>query len=96
MLLTETCYIYLTINLFIMNKTLLSLALILLLTQVACSQAIKYGDNPAAGKYYDVRGIKMYTETYGEGKPLLLIHGNGGSISAFTSTIPYFSKKYKK
>ncbi|MGZ4000740.1 MAG: alpha/beta fold hydrolase [Mucilaginibacter sp.] len=62
---------------------------------VAFGQQVKYGDNAAAGKYYDVRGIKMYTETYGTGKPLLLLHGNGGSISAFSKTIPYFSKKYK-
>src|SRR6185312_5221196 len=61
----------------------------------AQEKTIHYGNNPAAGKYYDVRGIKMYAEIYGEGKPLLLIHGNGGSISSFTSTIPYFSKKYK-
>lgn len=57
-------------------------------------QEIKYGDNPAVGKYFDVRGIKMYTEVYGEGKPILLIHGNGGSMKAFSQTIPYFSKKY--
>src|SRR5579862_1723213 len=56
---------------------------------------IPYGNNPAVGKYYTVRGIKMYTEVYGEGKPLLLIHGNGGSMSAFANNIPYFSKKYK-
>jgi pimeloyl-ACP methyl ester carboxylesterase len=80
-----------------MNKTLLSLALILLSGQIACSQqqSVKYGNNPTAGKYYDVRGIKMYAEVYGTGKPLLLIHGNGGSINAFRETIPYFSKKYK-
>jgi pimeloyl-ACP methyl ester carboxylesterase len=78
-----------------MNKTLLCLFFALVIGQVACSQQIHYGDNPAAGKYYDVRGIKMYAETYGRGKPLLLIHGNGGSISAFSQTIPYFSKKYK-
>ncbi|HEY4196996.1 MAG TPA: alpha/beta hydrolase [Mucilaginibacter sp.] len=78
-----------------MNKILLSLALILLFGQIACCQTINYGNNPAAGKYYDVRRIKMYAEVYGEGKPLLLIHGNGGSISAFSQNIPYFSKKYK-
>jgi len=55
---------------------------------------IHYGDNPKAGKYYTVRGINMYTEVYGSGKPLLLIHGNGGSINSFSGTIPYFSKKY--
>src|SRR6201995_3922139 len=67
----------------------------MLFSVVAYGQQVKYGDNPAAGKYYDVRGIKMYTEVYGRDKPLLLIHGNGGSIAAFSNTIPYFSKKYK-
>ncbi|RAJ15323.1 alpha/beta fold hydrolase [Arenibacter echinorum] len=54
-----------------------------------------YGNNPDAGKYYDIRGFKMYCETYGEGEPLLLIHGNGSSISAFVKQIPFFSKEYK-
>jgi pimeloyl-ACP methyl ester carboxylesterase len=54
-----------------------------------------YGKNKAAGKYYDIRGIKMYCEVYGEGQPLLIIHGNGGSINNFIYQIPFFSKKYK-
>jgi len=54
-----------------------------------------YGKNKDSGKYYDIRGFKMYTEVYGEGQPLLFIHGNGGSINAFTKQIPFFSKKYK-
>ena len=54
-----------------------------------------YGKNKAAGKYYDIRGFKMYCEVYGTGKPLLIIHGNGGSINNFVYQIPYFSKKYK-
>jgi len=37
----------------------------------------------------------MYCEIYGEGKPLLMIHGNGGSINNFAINIPYFSTKYK-
>jgi len=37
----------------------------------------------------------MYCEIYGEGQPLLIIHGNGGSINNFIYQIPYFSKKYK-
>src|SRR6186713_3746784 len=54
-----------------------------------------YGKNKAVGKYYDIRGFKMYVEVYGQGKPLLFIHGNGGSINNFTKQIPYFSQKYK-
>ena len=54
-----------------------------------------YGNNPATGKYYEIRGIKIYTEIYGQGEPLLIIHGNGGSIADFSNQIPYFEKKYK-
>ena len=54
-----------------------------------------YGQNKATGKYYDIRGFKMYAEVYGEGQPLLIIHGNGGSINNFIYQIPYFSTKYK-
>ena len=54
-----------------------------------------YGKNKKTGKFYDVRGIKMYCEIYGDGEPLLLIHGNSGSINNFAWQIPYFSKKYK-
>ena len=56
---------------------------------------VLYGHNKAAGKYYDIRGFKMYCEVYGQGQPLLIIHGNGGSINNFLYQIPYFSKKYK-
>jgi pimeloyl-ACP methyl ester carboxylesterase len=56
---------------------------------------VPYGNNKTAGKYYDIRGFKMYCEVYGQGEPLLIIHGNGGSINNFVYQIPYFSKKYK-
>lgn len=54
-----------------------------------------FGRNKEVGKYYDIRGFKMYAEVYGSGLPLLFIHGNGGSINNFLYQIPYFSKKYK-
>jgi pimeloyl-ACP methyl ester carboxylesterase len=82
-------------------RTLLLFSIILLITNVnAYSQnekpaVIPYGNNAAAGKFYDIRGFKMYTEVYGEGQPLLIIHGNGGSIDNFVNQIPYFAKKYK-
>lgn len=54
-----------------------------------------YGRNEAVGKYADINGIKLYYETYGKGKPLLLIHGNGGSISSFMYQIPFFAAGYQ-
>jgi pimeloyl-ACP methyl ester carboxylesterase len=54
-----------------------------------------YGRNKAAGHYIKTRGFNIYYETYGSGQPLLIIHGNGGSINDFFYQIPYFSKKYK-
>ncbi len=54
-----------------------------------------FGSNAKVGKYVDIRGFKMYYEVYGTGKPLLMIHGNGGSIENFKNQIPYFAKSYK-
>jgi pimeloyl-ACP methyl ester carboxylesterase len=59
------------------------------------TQLIDYGNNAKVGKYITTRGIKVYYETYGQGEPLLMIHGNGGSISAFKYQIGFFQKHYK-
>lgn len=56
---------------------------------------IPYGNNKTVGRVYNLRGFGMYAETYGGGQPLLMIHGNGGSITDFVNQISYFSKKYK-
>ena len=55
----------------------------------------RIGDNALVGKYLRTRGISMYYETYGKGQPMLLIHGNGGSISNFMYQIPYFADQYR-
>jgi len=54
-----------------------------------------YGNNAKAGHYADINGAKIYYETYGKGTPLLMLHGNGGSIEAFSNQIPFFKKHYK-
>jgi pimeloyl-ACP methyl ester carboxylesterase len=81
--------------------TFRNIILLLLVLVVTGSQAlaqtkdtVNYGNNPAAGKYVKLRGFNMYYETYGQGEPLLIIHGNGGSISNFKYQIPYFAKNY--
>lgn len=62
---------------------------------VSLFDSTMFGRNDAAGKFVNIRGFNLYYEIYGQGEPLLMIHGNGGSISSFTNQIPYFSKKYK-
>ena len=64
-------------------------------TPEASGQKIIYGSNSKAGNYFDNRSFKMYYEIYGTGAPLLIIHGNGGSIQDFTNQIPFFEKSYK-
>ena len=80
-----------------MQLRYLFLLTFLMLSNIVSSQSavIAYGKNTKAGKYADIRGFQMYYETYGTGEPLLIIHGNGGSIGDFNFQIPYFEKKYK-
>jgi pimeloyl-ACP methyl ester carboxylesterase len=78
-------------------KNLVALLFVLIL--VSCNTQTKnqidYGSNPAAGTYVDVNDIRVYYEVYGEGAPLLLLHGNSGSIENFIYQIPELSKHFK-
>lgn len=90
-------------------KKILPLLTFLLVTLVSSSQDFQklqaeaqksmkttlYGRDSTKGKFYDVRGFRMYCEIYGTGQPVLIIHGNGGSIADFYNQIPFFAKKYK-
>ena len=60
----------------------------------AQTKSVEYGNNPKAGHYAAINGINLYYETYGKGKPLIMLHGNGGSIDAFKYQIPFFEKYY--
>ncbi len=74
----------------------LLLSSVLFVTAAFAQQATAttYGDNPSAGKFYDINGFKMYTEVYGSGPALLMIHGNGGNMKAFEKNVPYFAAHY--
>jgi pimeloyl-ACP methyl ester carboxylesterase len=56
---------------------------------------IDYGSNDKVGKYIDINDIKIYCEIYGEGEPVLLLHGNSGSIKTMKYQIPELSKHFK-
>ena len=82
-------------------KQLLILLLLLFLPGAAIAQSKQvdlrrsYGANPASGQYFTHDGIKLYYEVYGTGEPLLLVHGNGGSIGDLGAQIAHFRKRYK-
>jgi pimeloyl-ACP methyl ester carboxylesterase len=64
-------------------------------TAAPAAAAVKYGANPAAGRTFTHDGVKLYYEVYGTGAPLLMVHGNGGSISDLRGQIAYFRKRYQ-
>ena len=80
-----------------MKKSLFLLLIFIPLHTVVFAQSnpVVYGSNSTAGHYAPVNGIQIYYETYGSGEPLVLFHGNGGSIAAFKYQIPFFEKHYK-
>ena len=46
--------------------------------------------------YSEVNGLKMYYEIYGQGKPIILIHGGGSTIQTnFEKIIPLLAKNRK-
>jgi pimeloyl-ACP methyl ester carboxylesterase len=84
-------------NYFMRTRLVLASVVFCLLSQVALAQTtrpIQYGNNPAAGQFYNLHGFRMYTEVYGSGAPVLMIHGNNGSISAFSNNIPELARHF--
>jgi pimeloyl-ACP methyl ester carboxylesterase len=44
----------------------------------------------------EVNGIKLYYEIYGEGQPLVLLHGGGSTIqTSFANLIPFLANRYQ-
>ena len=56
---------------------------------------VPYGANAAASGTFTHGGATFYYETYGQGDPLLLIHGNGLSIGSFAAQIDHFKSSYR-
>jgi pimeloyl-ACP methyl ester carboxylesterase len=53
--------------------------------------------NEAAGngQYAEVNGLNLYYETYGEGRPLVLLHGGLGSGEMFGPIIPALAARHQ-
>ncbi len=54
-----------------------------------------YGSNKSQGGFVKVNDISMYYEVYGEGPPLVLIHGSGQSIVDMAAQIDGFRDQYQ-
>jgi pimeloyl-ACP methyl ester carboxylesterase len=64
-------------------------------SSVRC-QNIPFGNNPDAGKYVQTEDAKIYYEIYGDGRPLLLLHGGlYGYISEYSTYLPELTKNFK-
>lgn len=48
-----------------------------------------------SGRYIQAGQSRMYYETYGHGRPLLLLHGGLSTIEGLRFQIPFFSKHFK-
>ncbi|MBP2705459.1 alpha/beta hydrolase [Microbispora sp. RL4-1S] len=45
-------------------------------------------ESAASGQYAEVNGINLYYETYGDGRPMILLHGGLGSGEMFGPILP--------
>jgi pimeloyl-ACP methyl ester carboxylesterase len=62
----------------------------------ATHQSLAQQNKPTASDYAPVNGIKVYYEVYGEGKPLILLHGSFYTITLnWGELIPELSKTRK-
>jgi pimeloyl-ACP methyl ester carboxylesterase len=52
-------------------------------------------DAAGNGQYAEVNGLNMYYETYGNGRPLVLLHGGLGSGEMFAPIIPTLSEHHQ-
>lgn len=83
-------------HLFVLTRSIAAMSAIALASFAnALPITVSYGSNPAAGKTFIHAGNRFYYEIYGSGEPILLIHGNGESISSFREQIGAFARHHK-
>ena len=61
---------------------------------VTISEAM-FGQFPHESRTVTLNGIDMYYEVYGEGEPLLLLHGWTQSSKFWADYIPIYAQQYK-
>ena len=69
--------------------------LILFVSVYSYSEEPKYGLNEEAGRYAVSGDAKIYYEVYGEGRPIVLLHGGFAYIDQYKKYIPVLRENYK-
>src|SRR4030088_3213798 len=52
-------------------------------------------DTKATGHYAEVNGLKLYYETHGTGRPLILLHGGLASGEMFGPVLPLLAERHR-
>src|SRR6059036_1039754 len=52
-------------------------------------------DVKGTGQYAEVNGLKLYYETHGAGRPLILLHGGLGSGEMFGPVLPQLAERHQ-
>lgn len=73
------------------TRLIIAVLLLIALPLTTRAEPVPYGHNPAAGHTVHVNGIDLYYEVYGTGAPLLMMHGNGGTLADLHFQIAAFS-----
>lgn len=74
----------------------IGLIVCLFISSMGWCQKVAYGNNPLAGRYLNVDGCKIYYEVYGQGKPIVLLHGGVyGYIDEFEPFLEKLSQTHQ-
>ena len=60
--------------------------------RLACAQDAA----PQSGTNVAINGFEMYYESFGQGEPLVLLHGFNGSGKVWEKFVPELSKQYQR
>lgn len=72
-----------------MRRTAWQVAVVALLAAGGCARP------SGPGHYLHARGIRLYYELHGQGRPLLLLHGGAGDGRQFEKQLPAFTRQYR-
>ena len=77
------------------QKMIALVAILLFITLRSFGQTDQNNTAKVDSGYAPVNGLKMYYEIYGNGEPLVLIHGGVGAIEMFGANLTALAQTHK-